>query len=149
MNPFVSTFTNKLDAKGRVSVPSAFRSILVKDGSEGVFCYPALDTEAVDAGGKTLVSQIQHLIEGMELYSCERDYLSTALFGGSEILKLDSDGRIVLPDRLKIHTGIRDQVTFVGLGDKFQMWAPHCFEAHWLESRNHLRERKSHRASRG
>lgn len=142
MDRFVSTFTNKVDAKGRVSVPASFRAALAKDGFEGVFCYPSLDAEALDGGGNRLVNQIHELLDNLDPYSDERDHLSTALFGVSEVLKLDSDGRVILSDRLKEHAGITDQVTFVGLGDKFQIWEPKRFEAHLAAGRDRLREMK-------
>lgn len=142
MDRFVSTFTNKVDAKGRVSIPSSFRAVLARDGFDGLFCYPSLDTDALDAGGERLVSRIHDLLERLDPYSDERDYLSTALFGVSEILKIDSDGRVVLSERLKEHAKIADHVTFVGLGDKFQLWEPGRFAAHLEIGRDRLREMK-------
>ncbi|MDC9701559.1 MAG: division/cell wall cluster transcriptional repressor MraZ [Alphaproteobacteria bacterium] len=142
MDRFVSTFTNKLDAKGRVSVPSPFRSVLARDGFGKIFCYPSLNNEALDAGGEGLICQAQTLLETLNPYSNERDHLSIALFGVSETLKIDNDGRIILSDRLKTHTGITDQVTFVGLGEKFQIWEPSRFEAQLNTGRALLREMK-------
>jgi MraZ protein len=142
MDHFVSTYTNRIDAKGRVSVPAPFRTILAKDGFAGVFCYPALDSAALDAGGNRLVETIHGLLDNLDPYSDERDHLATALFGVSEILKLDADGRVILSDRLKAHTGISDQATFVGLGDKFQVWEPKRFEAQAATGRERLRELK-------
>lgn len=142
MDQFVSTFTNKIDAKGRVSVPSSFRTVLAKDGFEGLYVYPSLDDDALDAGGQKLVKKIQSLLEDLAPYSDERDQLAMALFGASEILSIDQDGRIVLPERLRTAAGITDQVAFVGLGDKFQLWAPTQFEAQFNESRKKLSELK-------
>lgn len=142
MDHFVSTYTNRIDAKGRVSVPAQFRNILARDGFEGVFCYPALDSEALEAGGTRLVETIHGLLDGLAPYSDERDHLSTALFGVSEILKLDAEGRVILGDRLKTHAGITDAATFVGLGDKFQIWEPQRFVAQLAAGRERLRELK-------
>ena len=63
MGQFVSTFTNKIDSKGRVSVPASFRAILAKEDGEGIYCYPSLDAPALDAGGTRLVNQIGELLE--------------------------------------------------------------------------------------
>lgn len=141
MDLFVSTYTNRIDAKGRVSVPAPFRTVLAKDGYEGLFCYPSLDMDALDAGGNRLVSQINSMLDGIAEYD-ERDQLATALFGISEPLKIDADGRIMLTETLKIHAGITDSVTFVGLGEKFQMWEPGRFQAHLAQGRDRLRELK-------
>ncbi|MCG8559333.1 MAG: division/cell wall cluster transcriptional repressor MraZ [Hyphomicrobiales bacterium] len=142
MDQFVSTFTNKIDAKGRVSVPAPFRTVLAKDGLDGVYCYPSLDDEALDAGGQRLVDKIQTLLEDIAPYSDERDHLAMALFGASEVLSLDQDGRIILSERMREFAGITTHVAFVGLGDKFQIWEPGRFEAQFAEGRKKLSELK-------
>ena len=140
MDQFVSAFTNKIDTKGRVSVPASFRTVLAKDGLDGIYCYPSLDAPALDAGGQRLVDKINGLVEGLAPYSDERDQLATALFGTSEILSIDQDGRTILPERLREHAGITTHITFVGLGEKFQMWEPGRFEAHLAEARQKVRD---------
>jgi len=140
MDQFVSTFTNKIDTKGRVSVPASFRTVLAKDGLEGIYCYPSLDAPALDAGGQRLVDKINSLVEDLAPYSDERDHLATALFGTSEILSIDQDGRTILPERLREHAGITTHITFVGLGEKFQMWEPGRFATHLAEARQKVRD---------
>ena len=132
MDRFVSTFTNRLDAKGRVSIPAPFRAVLERDsyasgGAPGIYCYPSLDAPALDAGGERLAQKIDGLLSGLPEYSDERDELSVALYGDVQILAIDGDGRIVLPEALRAHAGLDTQVTFVGLGEKFQMWEPGRF----------------------
>lgn len=128
MDRFVSTYTNKIDSKGRVSVPSAFRDVLKRDGYEGgIYCYPAIGVPAVDAGGEKLARKIDALLSGLPDYSDERDELSLALYGAVHELAIDGDGRIILPQELREHAELSSQVTFVGLGDKFQIWQPERF----------------------
>ncbi|MFN0219938.1 MAG: division/cell wall cluster transcriptional repressor MraZ [Hyphomicrobium sp.] len=137
MDRFVSTFTNKIDAKGRVSVPASFRAVLERDGyAGGVYCYPSLDAPALDAGGERLAKKIDGLLAGLPDYSDERDELSVALYGDVQVLSIDGDGRIVLPEALRSHAGLDAAVTFVGLGDKFQMWEPERFEKRRRDARN-------------
>ena len=141
---FVSTFTHRIDAKGRVSIPAPFRAILERDGYShgGVYCYPSLDAPALDAGGERLAQKIDGLLSGLPDYSDERDELSVALYGEVQVLTIDGDGRIVLPESLRKHASLSSQVTFVGLGEKFQMWQPERFE----ERRAAAREKvKGHR----
>jgi len=154
MDQFVSSFTNRIDAKGRVSVPASYRTVLAKDGLEGIYCYPSLDAPALDAGGQRLVDKINSLVEDLAPYSDERDQLATALFGTSEILTIDQDGRTILPERLREHAGITSHVTFVGLGEKFQLWEPKRFGAHLSEARDKVRDLRKllgagHRGSGG
>ena len=140
MDRFVSNFSNRLDAKGRVSIPASFRAILLKDGRSELFIHPSLDQPALDAGGLALMREIDLLLESMPPCSAERDSLSTALLGTSESLKLDAEGRVVLTESLKVHAGISDQVAFVGLGAKFQLWEPERFRARLADAQDKARE---------
>lgn len=135
MEPFVSSFQNKIDKKGRVSVPAPFRAILAHDALAQVFCYEAIEAPAIECGGAPLLNKIYQLLEDLPPYSDERDVLSTALFGGSMNLKIDSDGRIIIPDEMRQHANLKDYVTFVGMGDKFRIWSPELFETYMQDAR--------------
>jgi MraZ protein len=148
MDRFVSHFTLRLDAKGRVSIPASFRAVLARDGFEGLYCYPALDRPALDAGGNALLAEIETLIARFSPYSDEREQFSTALFGTSEVLKLDGEGRVVLTEPLKTHAGIADEVSFAGLGHKFQIWEPGRFRAELAEATEKVRALKRQLGSR-
>ena len=141
---FVSHYTLRLDAKGRVSIPAPFRGVLARDGFDGLYCYPTIDRSAVDAGGNALLAEIEALIARFPPYSEERDRFSVALFGTSETLKIDGEGRVVLSEPLKQHAGISDAVTFVGLGHKFQIWEPGRFVAQLAEATETVRTLKRH-----
>ncbi len=140
MDRFVSHFSNRLDSKGRVSIPAPYRAVLARDGFEGLYVHPALDTDAVDCGGHGLLKDIDTLLDRHAPYSVERDLFSTALLGTSEILKVDSEGRVVLTEMIRDHTGITGEVTFVGQGHKFQIWEPAKFRVHLEEAKLRLRE---------
>ena len=143
MNRFVSTFQNKIDAKGRVSVPASFRTVLERDGySGGIYCYPSLEAPALDAGGQSLAQKIDLLLDDLPDYSDERDELSVALYGDVQVLALDQDGRIVLPEVLRAHAGLSTHVTFVGLGQKFQMWEPGRFEQRRVRAREKVHDHR-------
>jgi MraZ protein len=139
---FFSHFILRLDAKGRVSVPASFRSVLAREGLDSVFCIPSADRPALEAGGSRLMTEIEQLIERFPPFSEEREQFAISLYGTSETLKLDSEGRIVLPDQLKDHAGIMDAVAFVGLGHKFQIWAPDRFSARLSEATGKMRALK-------
>src|SRR6185369_11327455 len=108
MDRFVSNFTLRLDAKGRVSIPAPYRAVLARDGFDGLYCYPALDQPAVDAGGNALLAKIEALIESFPPYSDQRDAFTLSLYGTSETLKIDGEGRVILTDALKTHAGITE-----------------------------------------
>jgi len=139
MDLFLSHFVNRFDAKGRISVPAPFRAVLVKDGFDGLFVQPALDAPALDCGGKALLKEIDALLESKPPYSREREDLATALLGASEILRLDSEGRIVLGERLRAALALTDEAAFVGQGHKFQIWEPSRFATHLEEAKARVR----------
>lgn len=140
LDRFVANFTNRLDSKGRVSIPAPFRAVLAKDGFEGLYVHPSLDQQALDCGGHGLLRQIDGLLDNFRPYTPEHDLYSVALMGVSETLKMDAEGRIILTDSLKDFAGITTEVTFVGQGYKFQVWEPGRFRAHLEEARNQVRD---------
>ena len=142
MERFVSQFTLRLDAKGRVSIPAPFRAVLARDGFDGLYCYPAFDRPALDAGGNALMAEIDALIARFPPYSEEREQFSAALYSPSEILKMDAEGRVVLSEPMKDHAGIADAVAFAGLGHKFQIWEPERFRAELAEATEKVRALK-------
>ena len=148
MDLFVSHYTLRLDAKGRVSIPAPFRAVLARDGFEGLYCYPTLDRPALDAGGNALLGEIEALIGRFAPYSEEREQFSAALYGTSEVLKIDGEGRAILTEPLKNHAGITDEVAFAGLGHKFQIWEPGRFRAELGEATEKVRALRKRLGSR-
>ena len=106
MDRFLSNFTHRFDAKGRISIPASFRQVLAKDGFAGVYAYPSLDAPALDCGGNALIAEIDSLLQTMPPYSQARDAFATALLGMSEVLRLDAEGRVFFEERLKTAMGL-------------------------------------------
>jgi MraZ protein len=148
MDRFVSHYTLRLDAKGRVSIPAAFRAVLARDGFDGLYCYRTLDRPALDAGGNALLADIEALIALYPPYSEQREQLAASLYSNSEVLKIDGEGRVVLTDALKAHAGIGDAVAFAGLGHKFQIWEPERFRAELAEATAKVRTLREQLSSR-
>ncbi len=113
-----------------------------------MYCYPTLDRPALDAGGNALLTEIDSLIARFPPYSEEREQFSAALYGTSEVLKIDSEGRVTLTEPLKTHAGITDEVSFAGLGHKFQIWEPERFRAELAEATEKVRAHKKQLGSR-
>src|ERR1700677_625792 len=148
MDRFVSHHALRLDAKGRVSVPASFRAVLARDGFDGLYCYPTFDRPALDAGGNALLAEIETLTAGFSPFSEQREQLSLALYGSSETLKIDGEGRVVLTDAHKNHAGISEAAVFVGLGHKFRIWEPGRFRAELTEATEKVRAFKAELATR-
>ncbi len=148
MDRFVSNFTNKLDAKGRVSIPASFRAVLARDGFEGLYVHPSLDLPTLDCGGHALLAEVDAVMALLPRQSAERDAVATVLLGESEILRIDGEGRLVLTESLKEHARLGVEVTFVGAGEKFQIWEPGRFRARLAEARQQARDLRERLGSR-
>ena len=147
LDRYVSHFTNRLDAKGRVSIPASFRAVLARDGHDGLYVYPSLYSEALDCGGNALLREIDTLLEPLSRYSEEWDAYASTLHGESELLKLDGEGRVILSEKLKHHAAVAAEVTLVGQGHKFQIWEPGRFRAHLEEARRRVRDHRKQLSS--
>lgn len=129
MQPFVSTVVNKLDAKGRVSVPAPFRQILAQQNLKGFYCFPSFVAPALEAFGESLLAEFQERLGKVDpLFSEDYDAQAQAVVGESQFLNFDDEGRVRLPDDLIAHAGIGERVCFVGMVKKFQLWEPERFE---------------------
>ncbi len=121
--------------------------MLARDGFDGLYCYPALDRPAIDAGGNALMAEIEAVIARYAPFSEEREQFAVALYGTSETLKIDGEGRVSLSDALKRHAGITEAVAFVGLGHKFQIWEPGRFQSELAEATQKVRALKAELSS--
>lgn len=129
MESFRGRFTTKIDAKGRISVPAKFRSVAKAQGLNGIFCFPSIQGDFIEGCGPVFSHTIDEMLNKLDPFSRERDALAAILLGDSFELMFDVDGRIMLPEELRMHAKIADEATFVGLGEKFQIWEPKAFEA--------------------
>ena len=125
---FLSNYENKIDKKGRVSVPATFRSHLNSLGYNGFISYPSFNHSALEACSQDRIEKISNTIDSLNPYEEKRDYFATSILSESENLQFDTEGRISLSNKLLNHAKIKNNVLFVGLGKTFQIWEPNNFE---------------------
>ncbi|HLN25814.1 MAG TPA: division/cell wall cluster transcriptional repressor MraZ [Patescibacteria group bacterium] len=133
---FVSTYTNKVDKKGRVSVPASFRAALSHQSFQGIVVYPSFTSAAVEGCGTDFLEELAAATSAsFDLFSTEQDDLNTLIFSSSHQLSWDPEGRVVLPEDVMTHAAITEQAAFVGKGRTFQIWEPEALKAHTAEAR--------------
>ncbi len=125
---FLSTYENKLDKKGRVSVPASFRSYLSNLGYNGVICYPSFNNQCIEAWPQDRIEKISNAIDSLNPFEEKKDYFATSILSESTNLQFDSEGRILLTSKLLKHAKIKNSMLFVGQGKTFQIWEPTIFE---------------------
>lgn len=141
---FTSTYVNKLDRKGRVSVPAPFRAALAVGGHNHFYVAPNPVMTCFDGQGEGWMEQLLARIDALEPYSEECIRLQTLVFSLSTRMQPDSEGRISLTRDMLDQIGAEDQVAFVGRGRNFQIWEPQAFDAHCVEARAAAREHGVH-----
>ena len=140
---FISTFENKLDKKGRVSVPATFRSHLSSLGYNGVVCYPSFTNPSIEFCPQSRIEKIIETIDSLNPFEENRDIFSTSILANSQQLNFDTEGRVTLTEKLIEHTGVKEKVVFVGQGKTFQMWEPSEFKKFSDEARKKAKSQRS------
>ena len=125
---FLSNFVNKLDKKGRVSVPATFRAHLNTLGYNGFISYPSFNHSALEACSQDRIEKLSNTIDSLNPFEEKRDYFATSVLSESENLQFDTEGRVSISQKLLNHAKIKNNVLFVGLGKTFQIWEPRNFD---------------------
>ena len=141
---FLSVYENRLDKKGRVSVPASFRSHLSNLGYNGVVCYSSFNNQSIEAWPQERIEKISNAIDALNPFEEKKDYFATSILSESINLQFDSEGRISLTPKLLKHAKIKNSMLFVGQGKTFQIWEPTAFEKFRASAR---KKSNIHRAS--
>ncbi len=126
---FVGRHVNKIDKKGRVSVPKTFRAALQAQGSAVVYAYPLFKHAAIEACGEAFMERLSASLDDLDMFSDEQDDLAAVVLENAHALSFDPEGRVILPKELGDHAGLSGEAVFVGRGGRFQIWAPAAYEA--------------------
>ncbi len=147
MSSFLGTHQNRLDAKGRVSVPAPFRAVLraraEAAGIEGaqLVLRPSHNHACIEGWPADVFQTLATPLDRIDLFSDAHDDLAAALYADAFQAESDKEGRIVLPETLSAHAGVKDAVVFMGLGRTFQIWEPEAAERRRAEARDRARTR--------
>jgi MraZ protein len=143
MSLFLSTFCNKLDKKGRVSVPASFRGALMSETFSGIIAFRSLESPVIEGCGIAVIDELSRSMGGLRPIHDATQEWAHVIFSDAHQLPFDSEGRICLPEVLCQHAGIDDSVSFVGRGSTFQLWNPKLFQQHQEEMRLRVIQQRS------
>jgi len=147
MTHFLGTHQNRLDAKGRVSVPAPFRAVLrnLANGDEDsapLVLRPSHKHACVEGWPAASFRKLAEPLERLDLFGEDHDDLAAALYADAHPIEIDREGRMVLPDALVAHANLTDAVVFMGLGKVFQIWEPQAAARRVAEARERARSAK-------
>ena len=140
---FLSSYENKLDKKGRVSVPATFRSHLSSMGYNGFISYPSFSNTALEACSQDRIEKLSNAIDSLNPFEEKRDFFATSVLSESINLQFDTEGRVSFTERLLDHAKIKNNILFVGLGKTFQIWEPKIFEKFKVVARKKAYQNRS------
>jgi MraZ protein len=135
MNIFLSKYINKIDKKGRVSIPAGYRLALAKERFNGIIVYPSFKNNCIEACSMSRLEELSQIIQNLDPYSDERDAFETIVLGEAVQLQFDNEGRVILPSYLMQQAGVSAQACFVGKGLVFEIWNPENFEQYLKSAR--------------
>ena len=138
---FIDTFVNKIDSKGRVSVPATFRAALGSQSFPGIVALPLHKYRAIRCAGMDWMEELGRTVNKTDFFSEEQDDLTSTIFGDTKQLPFDGEGRIMLPAPLTSHAGIDGVAAFVGRGPFFEIWEPKALEVYKAEARQRALEK--------
>ena len=140
MGLFLSSYENRLDTKGRISVPAAFRSSLSNENFPGVVLYRSFTHNCIEGLSMSRMEKMANAADKMGIFDNELDDLTAMLFADARQLMFDVTGRIIIPEDLLKHANIHDTALFVGRGNSFQIWNPSDFVNAQKTSLSNLRK---------
>lgn len=137
---FLSRYDNKIDRKGRVSVPASYRNALAAQSFPGIVAYPSPVSNAIECCGMDRMERLAAGIETFNPFSDEFGAFATAILSRAHQLSFDSEGRVMLPEPLLAHGELDGVATFAGRGPVFQIWNPEAYAAYEQEAAAQARD---------
>ena len=132
---FTGEHMNKVDRKGRVSLPADFRAELPDGDDRFIYVYPApRKAFALEAVNRAQLQARAQSIDAHGMYTPEQEYFSNVILGRARKLSIDGDGRIVLPAEFLDHAKVDGLAMFVGGGQQFHIWQPERYGVYLRES---------------
>ena len=142
MDLFLSQFVNRIDKKGRITLPSVFRNVLPKKSKNEIILFKSLKFNSIEGCSSERINRIAKRIDELDIFSDDQDDFTTSIFSEIVPTNIDKEGRFLIPENLKLYSNIDKEVTFIGQGHYFQMWEPKAAVARQKKSRDRLVKEK-------
>ena len=134
---FAGQYENKLDGKGRVSIPSPFRTEVldsqpqpaVRPSGTGderqifIYCSPRHE-EVLECCDRAYLENMRKKMMRLDEGSKAREDLIDIYFSRSFRVLIDENGRVMLSKTLRDYAQISKTCLFVGRNDVFEIWNP-------------------------
>lgn len=121
----IGQYDARLDSKSRTALPSKFRTSL----GDSLILTKGFESSLI------IVSEREYtrLLEGTEgkpfTVKAARE-LQRFLLGQASSIKLDSKGRFIIPEYLKAHASLTDEIVFLGIQRYVEVWDKTTWETY-------------------
>ena len=125
----------KLDAKGRLVLPSRLKSVLPSASKNSIVVRKGFEPNLIIYP----LSEFQNIyarINSLNEFSSEQRKLKRNLFSSISQVDLDSNGRFLLPKSMISHTGLEKDVILVGMGNVIELWSPDNYKKYLINDAN-------------
>ena len=143
MTEFVGKFLNRIDKKGRVSVPALWRPKLLGKEFSGIVAQSSEDYNSIEGYSQKYLDNYQEWLDKQDPLLETNEYEATLIFGSS-ILPFDREGRVLIPDLMRKTSQLKTDALFIGMGRKFRIWDPEAFLKYEKNAREYMKKRKSY-----
>ena len=130
MNTFVGNIEAKLDEKGRIFVPAVYRKTLAEMGTKLMVMRRDTDNECLMFYPESVWNEkVEQLRQTLDEWDPEDQLILMQFMADAEYLEMDGQGRILLQKKNLETIGAQNDVLFVGMLNRFALWAPDTFAA--------------------
>ena len=140
MSLFLGNIENKVDTKGRISVPVDFRKAIKDENFQGVILYHSFKHNCIEGCSMSRMELMANATDNLNLFSEQQESLTSLLFSDARQLAFDITGRIIIPEDLLKFANITTTALFVGKGKTFQIWNKELFLKEQIKIREKVKE---------
>lgn len=129
---FTGKYVHPIDEKNRVVFPAGLRGRLLVDELEQGLCLVRGPEGCLELMTHARWDEKSSEIQTLPRNNVLNRNIHRLVLGSIQIVDIDKQGRLLIPDTLKQMAGIQAQVVFLGVGDEIEVWGKERFEG--LES---------------
>lgn len=129
MSTFIGNIEARLDDKGRIFIPAAYRKILSEMDSRRIIMRRDTDNECIIFYPEQVWNdKVGQLRRALNEWDPDDQMILMQFMAEAEILEMDSQGRVLLQRKNVETIGAQQDVLFVGMLDRFALWSPTIFQ---------------------
>jgi len=130
MQTFIGNIEARLDDKGRIFVPAVYRKILADESSKRIVMRRDTDNECLMFYPESIWNEkVEQMRMNLDEWDPEDQLILMQFMADAEYLEMDGQGRILLQKKNLETIGAQSDVLFVGMLNRFALWAPQTFES--------------------